>query len=576
MVTTGARSPYNTNPAAPLDVAYWVQFRRGDYRGSPAYTGTYGFDWVEWKRNSANNPATAYDDLTAVMGKSIGDYVQCYDPGLPNIPAQPATATQPAIPAKLGIAPHYAAVAGLYKQRYHQELHQGYTKRIVQGNDYYVPWLSVRPHQSVKLKLEVEFLNKEPVKPTNLFTVAAHPDYLVTINGQTNNAAPPPATPVPVLSTTSSSANPAPAAPPPAPIRLPPVNKQVLDVTIECLRPSGATSLRVEDEHKNLVGQLNIADNTLVYELPLRVVYVLKGIPMNPKAPIGTTPPRPLYARPGSLATVQGLFQKLNFIDYLNTRTLNQALITCTVHTPTAIPPSTQAPAPYQVLIDEAEWKAAGFVKNGLLQPQGLHEYCEQKANALFGPFSGLTLFAHELNIPPEGGNDIAASGAILPVAAKTLLIYRKGLDVGKKSTIAHELGHVLGLTHAFPVANENPELAALQTTIPALQALVPQEQAALAKLQQQAATPPTPTEQAATDQKIKGLKNLNNRINGLLNHAAVYANNPFKFTQFSTENMMDYDPSSSVDQRLSFWHWQWALLQTDVATYYGTKTAAR
>lgn len=270
MVTTGARAPQNTHPIALLDVAYWVQFRRGDAHGGPAYTGTYGFDWVEWRRNSANNPATAYDNLVRVMGKHVRNFAYCYDPGLPAIPAQPATATQPATPLKPAILPHYAPVRGTYRQRYHQELHQGYAKRIVQGNDYYVPWLSLRPHQTVQLKLEVEFLNQNPVQATNRFTVAPHADYLVTINGHPNTA----------------------------PMQLVPQNNQVLDVTIQSLRPSAATSLRVEDEHQNLVGELQIADNTLVYELPLRVVYVLRGLPMNPRDPIGTTPPRPLYAPP--------------------------------------------------------------------------------------------------------------------------------------------------------------------------------------------------------------------------------------------------------------------------------------
>jgi hypothetical protein len=68
--------------------------------------------------------------------------------------------------------------------------------------------------------------------------------------------------------------------------------------------------------------------------------------------------------------------------------------------------------------MDEDEWKAAGILKNGLLQPQHLLGYCESKANALFGSFNGLTLFAHELNIPPEGSNDIAASGTIIPLEA--------------------------------------------------------------------------------------------------------------------------------------------------------------
>ena len=141
-------------------------FRRGDYQRGPDYTGTYGFDWVDWQRNSANNPFTAYDRLTSVMGKGIGNYVQCYDPGLPAAGQQPAT------------PPHYAPVNS-DRQRFENELHKGYDKILVHSNDYYVPWLSLRPHQTVKLKLKVEFLNTDPVKTTNLFTVAAHPDYLV-------------------------------------------------------------------------------------------------------------------------------------------------------------------------------------------------------------------------------------------------------------------------------------------------------------------------------------------------------------------------------------------------------------
>jgi len=531
MVTTGARAPRNTHPTAPLDVAYWVQFQRGDAHGGPAYTGTYGFDWVEWKRNSANNPHAAYDDLTAVMGKPIRNYAFCYDFGLPGIPAQPATATQPAIPAKPGIPPRYAPVTGLYRQRYEDELHKGYAKRIVQGNDYYVPWLSLRPHQTVQLKLEVEFLNKNPVQPTNLFTVAAHPDYLVTITGKTNAA----------------------------PMQLVPKNKQVLDVTIECLRPSPAASLRVEDEHGNLVGQFNIADNTVVYDLPLRVVYVLRGIPMNPKDPVRATPPRPLYVPLGHQAALQQAFESLNFIDYLNNHTLNQALITCTVQAPPPAPtPQPLAPA-YQLLIDEEQWKADGYLKGGVLQqPNQLPRYCEKLAAAhpKIGPFNGITIFVHQLDRPPVGGNSIAASGSILPVGAKTLTIFQAGIVAGKKSTLAHELGHVFGLKHSFldtPAItgdDDNATVAAIAQQLASLQATVPGASAS-------------------------GLQNVNNSINTLTPNLGLHQNNPFKFTQFSTENLMDYE-QGTANTRLSYWHWQWFLMQADVAAYYGTKTAAK
>ena len=550
MVTTGAAPRRNTHPTAPLDVAYWVQFRRGDAHGGPAYTGTYGFDWVEWKRNSANNPHTAYDDLVSITGTPIRNYVQCYDPGIPDIPAQPATATQPAIPLRPGIPPRYAAITGMYKQRYEDELHKGYDKLIVQGNDYYVPWLSVRPRQTVQLKLEVEFLNKNPVQATNLFTVATHPDYLVTINGKTNAA----------------------------PMQLVPQNKQVLDVTIESLRPSAAASLRVEDEHKNLVGQLNIADNTTVYELPLRVVYVLVGKPMNPSDPVGATPPRPLYAPTGALAALQRQFQALHsqgtdLLTFLNEHSLNQAHITCTFANPTA---------PYQLLIDPDQWKKAGLYSTSsgeLLDKDRLAGYCGPLVNALYGAafaaFQGITIYVFEPPLALTTEGIIAAAGSNRPVAARTLSIFQAGLTERKASTIAHELGHVLGLTHAFPMpaGDEDRKIQELVSQKAGIAITLPNQKAALAADLAAAATPPTAAEQTSIQSKQQIIQIVENQNKEADAQLAMYARNPFKFTKQSTTNLMDYDAG---DRRCMLWQWQWPLLQADIVAYYGTAVAAR
>ena len=552
MVTTGAAPQRNTHPTAPLDLAYWVQFQRGDAHGGPAYTGTYGFDWVEWKRNSANNPHTAYDDLVSVTGTHIRNYVQCYDPGIPDIPAQPATATSPAIPLKPGIPPHYAAVTGMYKQRYEDELHKGYDKLIVQGNDYYVPWLSVRPRQIVQLKLEVEFLNKNPVQATNLFTVAAHADYRVTINGKTNAA----------------------------PMQLVPQNKQVLDVTIENLRPSAAVRLRVEDEHKNLVGQLNIADNTTVYELPLRVVYVVPGLPMNPSDALSQTPPRPLYAAPpGAVAALQRRFQALRSqsVDvptFLTEHSLNQAFVTCAFEV---------RATPHQLLMDFDQWKKDGYYSssnNTLLRSAELGSYCTKWMVASQGPtftaFKGLTLYVFELDIPPDPttGGAINASSSAQPVAANTLCFYQSTLFQGKASTVAHELGHALGLTHTFPMGAgvEDGGIRSLLSVKEGPTIILAGQQAALAQATATAATPPTPTQQADIQAKQAAVQLTQNQLTEINAQLSLFANNPFKFTSQSTNNIMDYDAG---DSRCFYWHWQWALLQADIAAYYGTTSPA-
>jgi hypothetical protein len=115
----------------------------------------------------------------------------------------------------------------------------------------------------------------------------------------------------------------------------------------------------------------------------------------------------------------------------------------------------------------------------------------------------------------------------------------------------------VLGLKHCFldtpattTTDDDNAKIQAVAQKLAELQALVP------------GATP-------------SGLQNVNNNINRLTLNLRLHQNNPFKFTQFSTENLMDYEQGAATT-RLSYWHWQWALLQADVAAYHGTTTAAQ
>ncbi|WP_046245334.1 hypothetical protein [Hymenobacter terrenus] len=473
-------------------------------------------------------------------GRPAGSPAPAHYDGFLAAPA-PAAADDPARPAKPGIPPRYAPVTGLYKQYYHQELHKGYYKRQVQSNDYYVPWCSLRPHQTIHLKLEVTFLNSNAVQPTNWFTVLPDANYLVTINGQPNTG----------------------------PMHLVPVDKQVLDVTIECLHPAPETSLKIVDELGAAVGELTLAENQFAYELPVRVVYLLLGRPMNPKDPLGATPPRPLYAAsPHAQATLQKGFEALDFLNYVNTHTLNQALITCVVTAPKPplTPPTTKLAPAYQVLLDEDQLKKDGIVLGGLLQGgANATTYCEKVANATpgVGPFAGLTIFVHELDVPPPAPGAVTnAAGTIFPVEAKTLIIYRTGLSTGSQRTIAHELGHVLGLTHSFLDTND-ADATAYGKTIDNLQGQLIDARKSLA----------TATQASAIQQFQQEVKALTNAIARLNTSLDVYRQNAFKFRKSSTENMMDYEPGTI---RLSYWQWQWRLMQADVANYYGTKNAAK
>lgn len=351
----------------------------------------------------------------------------------------------------------------------------------------------------------------------------------------------------------------------------------MLDVAIECLRPSAATALRVEDEHGNVVGQLNIADNTLVYELPLRVVYVLPGKPMNPKDPLGLTPPRPLYAAPGALAALRQQMvalrsQGVDLPTFLNEHSLNQALITCAFEQPAA---------PHQLLMDLDQWKKDGMYRAGQVVPAGLATYLAKLADATFGAgfaaFQGIILYVFSVDAVPDpnAGGPTAASGSHIPVGARTLNVFATGLNQGKASTIAHELGHVLGLTHAFPMpaGYENGLIQQLIGTKQGPTIVLPGQQAALAAAQAAAATPPTPAQQTDIQAKQAAVQLTQSQLMEINAQLALYANNPFKFAQQSTNNLMDYDAG---DRRCMLWHWQWALLQADLVAYYGSTSAAR
>ena len=71
---------------------------------------------------------------------------------------------------------------------------------------------------------------------------------------------------------------------------------------------------------------------------------------------------------------------------------------------------------------------------------------------------------------------------------------------------------------------------------------------------------------QKSLAQITKDLVNTEQKVAEQRASVLTFPANPFKFTQSATSNFMDY-----YNFPTGFFHWQWTVMQQDVATYYGS-----
>lgn len=533
-VSTGARAPAATAATTP-DMHCWAKFRP---RPQDSYSGEYGFDWIDWKRD----PNRRNDEMTKVVDQPIATLSHCYD-----------AHQQQYLPVAKDI-------------HLQSKLQAEYQRLMIYGEDYYAGWLSLRPGQEVKLYMAVEALNQAPVKGDYL-TIKTHANYQVTMDGQVGPA-------IRIAPRAGSS----------------PASPQLVDVTIKCLRPTPDTALQVLDEKGQLVGQLNIVSNARTYHLPVRVVYLVKDGP-------GTA---------ASLAKLQANFTSLNLEYYLNHRALNQAQIKVEFEKTNQV---------HQLVFKQAEWagkfydvaknwftdyreldKQTNLVKQFILfLDKVAAEYAAKYESKDKTPFRGILLIMTDIIKNPADNQ--GGVSRVRPVNFRESLIYGTGLI--HQELYAHEIGHALGLDHIFlgkdepaditslhnsisfiekylaPFINQNKDYAAKITSY---QSSIAQKQAKLSGSQRLTKAEKQQLEaDIQFDKKsIEGYQSLlalskktvvsmSKGLNDAKASLATFAANPFKFTQASTDNYMDY-----YNYPTRFLHWQWKVMQRDVATYYG------
>ncbi|MCB2409512.1 type VI secretion system tube protein TssD [Hymenobacter lucidus] len=400
-----------------------------------------------------------------------------------------------------------------------------YTRLSVYGKPYFAPWLAMQPGQTITLLMTTQFLNSEALRQDYL-TFAPNAAYEVTVNGQTNEA-----------------------------IRLTPADNSAISISIKCLRAGPATKLLVKDELGTTVGQISVVENQYKYKLPLRVAYMARE---------GATKAAELQALQ---AKVKAHLPTLT--TYLNTKSFNQAFIECSFEQPAK---------PHVVTFDPKQWAKEGYYNpatNELKDKNGnesLLSYVSQKVSTL-PAFRGVTIFMTSLEFEDNNPNGfIYGFGQISPSASSNLVLFSQGITGTR--TFAHEMGHVLGLRHSFLDSDTKQRIAALGPYKANIKKLITLQQGLVKTMtgnikKMKSIGQDSRQEEANLRDQKKYLSSSEQSLAAVEDELRTYAKNKLLFTKGSSENIMDY-----YNQDRSFWHWQWALMQTDTINFYGSKVA--
>lgn len=232
------------------------------------------------------------------------------------------------------------------------------------------------------------------------------------------------------------------------------------EITIKCIKPSKQVDITPTNKNKKEVGKIIAIDNTEIFDLPVRLVCVVKDTP-NKEAEI---------------SQLISDFKTDKMEDYLNKNSLNQALIKTTV----------EIDNKYRIAFDETSWsgtfynKAGNYFTNRKDSVGGKVFYIdddgEEQKNAEYEhildkflreykntfeadgkKFRGILLFI--TNINKDSNDHEGGVSRTQPVNFREGIVFASNLK--NKSTYAHEIAHALGLEHTFWTdANDANELS--------------------------------------------------------------------------------------------------------------------
>jgi hypothetical protein len=553
---------YGTNAEAPF-----IEFNTGidlyvEFEPLTSYDGEYGFDWL--KVDGSDAPLKVQTD-------DIGNLEFVYD----------------------NSKQEYSSVSALPNLK--NEIKKEY-KQFPLKVPYYIPWLSLmQTGQEIKLNMICKPINSGDDITKEEVTFGKNEYYEVIIDGQKNEN-----------TKYKPDGNPK-------------------EITVKCIKPTKDIGIVAIDKNGKEIGKITAIDNTKIFELPVRLVCVVKDT-ANKEAEI---------------TQLISDFKSEKIEDYLNKNSLNQALIKTTV----------EIDNKYRIAFDETAWSGTFYNKTGDFftnrkdasggkvsyiddDGQEIKHYYEHILDKFLRDyktafeadgkkFKGILLFI--TNIAKDPADKEGGVSKTSPVTFREAIVFKPNLK--NKSTYAHEIAHALGLEHYFwkdadgsnydsielakneedlkkskndiksnedaiiknknnikiednniKIANDNikiyqnrtKEYEAYKKTHPNyykenpdIYKYVKQQNDSIEKEKKDIEK----SKGKIKDNQDSNIINERNLKNGK-NKLEVYKQNKYKYNKKSTLNIMDYSSKRNI-----YTKWQWAIMQNDVKSYYGSVT---
>ncbi|ASF42456.1 hypothetical protein [Capnocytophaga endodontalis] len=361
---------------------------------------------------------------------------------------------------------------------------------LSKNKEYFVPWLSIFPEQEkselkqkVKLKIEVEKLNNYQIQDDDYIEIPSKAGVIFNPNK----------------------------------IKVSEINKNTT-IEVICKEPlERDICITAIDKNNIEVGKLNIIKNNGNYHLPIQLVKIITN-----KGNKGDNEEASRKLSPSNIEILKKELQNKYY---------NQPLIHLKF-----LPIK-------EVVIDIDEFKKKGVLSfhqdemGEISIVRALKNFDEEVFNKYFKGFKGIVILLSAIN-----ENDITEGHAkVFPLDTHYVFIIPTSLT--NSLTIAHELGHVLGLFHSSFQGKEN-------------------EKNIKETLNKYKNNPPKEINYGGRIYPIKQFLDIKKReLNTLPKHV---------FKPFQTDNFME-STNAGAPQK-SFWKWQWLKMQEEIKLYHNEK----